>query len=72
MFKNRKMVVTLDKVDKNKNPEDTTDTWTFEQKASFVMEKLESSGVKVFFGIGGLIVLDTLRKIAVAKVSQGH
>ena len=66
MFKNRSIVVTMDKADKT-TPQTTSDPEAFEKKTDIVVSKLERLGKKVFLGVCVYIVLDTHRNVAVAK-----
>lgn len=70
MFKNRKLTLTVDKKDKNIPPETLESLMTFEKKTDIVLRKLEYVGVRVFFGACVLILLDTHRKVSVARASQ--
>lgn len=66
MFKNRKLTVSVDKVNK-KQTEMVSDEESFEKKAEYVLHKLEGFAVKAFIGLCIYVVLDTQRQVAVAK-----
>lgn len=69
MFKKRAIKVTLDKQDK-KNPGEHQDTRLIEEKTEAILIKLGRFGAKVFAGVCIYVVLDTWRKVEVAKASQ--
>lgn len=70
MFKNRKLTVTVDKKDKNIPPETLETLAAFEKKSEIILKKLEYVGVRVFFGVCFLIILDTHRQVAIAKANR--
>ncbi len=67
MFKNRKVTIQLDKVDKGEGSDTTIDPEAFEKKADHILQKLERLGAKAFFGLCIYVVLDTHRQATVAK-----
>ncbi len=71
MFRNRALIVKLDKSAKEKTPEAPSDPKDFENKAEIILHKLEALGTKLFIGVCIYVVLDTGRKVAVAK-AQNH
>lgn len=72
MFKNRKLTVTVDKKDKNIPPETFESLAAFERKSEIILKKLEYVGVRVFFGVCFLVLLDTHRQVAIAKANQSQ
>lgn len=67
MFKNRKLVVKVEKMNDGETVETLVDPRNFERNADIVMRKLESLGAKMFLGICVYIILDTRRQVAVAN-----
>lgn len=68
MFHNRKITVTVDKVDKPQLPLGLPeDPEILEKKADMILHKLEKLGAKAFLGLCVYVVLDTHRQTAVAK-----
>lgn len=70
MFKNRKLIVTMDKVDKDQFTEIIKDPQAFEKRTDIVVRKLESVGKKVFAGICIFVILDTYRQVKVAEAQN--
>lgn len=66
MFKKRKLVVSLDRQDKDGTSE-PLEPKQFEAKADYVIHKLEGIGGKVFLGFCVYILLDTYRQVQVAN-----
>lgn len=70
MFRNKKLVVTVDKKDKEATPPAPSNRRDFEQKATFVLHKIESIGKKVFVGVCIYVALDTVRQVSVANANH--
>lgn len=69
MFRDRKLTVTVDKVDRGQTPETPPDPEALEKKADMILRKLEKLGKKAFLGLCIYVVLDTNRQVAVARAS---
>jgi hypothetical protein len=70
MFKNREISVQLKKTPEGGNQEPTNTTEDLDEKADLILHKVERLLLKVGIGIGLYVVLDTGRKVAVAKANQ--
>jgi hypothetical protein len=70
MFNKRGITIKVDPKDKDQTPPTPVDPEAFKKKAEFVLHKLERSGAKVFAGICIYVILDTRRKVAVAKAEN--
>lgn len=70
MFKNRKIVVTMDKVNNDQIPATPVDPEAFEKKTEIVLRKLERAGAKVFLGVCVYVMLDTHRSVAIVKATN--
>jgi hypothetical protein len=66
MFKNRKLVVTVDKKNKDETSE-IQDPKQFENRAEYVLRKLERLGIKVLLGVCVYVALDTIRQVTVVN-----
>lgn len=66
MLRNRKIVVTLDKKDKDQTSGISIEP-TFERKTEVILRNLEGLGAKMFLGVCIYVILDTRRQVAVAN-----
>jgi len=71
MFKNRKLVIRMDK-DEKKHTDGVMETRCFEEKTAFVLRNLENFAAKAFVGMCIYIVLDTRRRVRVAEAIYGQ
>ena len=69
MFKNRAILVKLDKTNKDVVDE-VKDARPIEEKAEAILHALEKVAIKAFVGVCIYVVLDTNRQVAVAKASN--
>lgn len=70
MFKNRKLTVTVDKLDKDQAPQAHQDPKSFERKTEVILSAVNSLGAKMFLGVCVYILLDTHRQVAVARANN--
>lgn len=70
MFKNRKITVTVDKKNEGPDFEALDHHLSCEEKAELFLRTFEKVGKKVFIGICIYVILDTHRKVSVARASQ--
>lgn len=71
MFKNRKITVTMDKVDKKQEPTDSHEQErAFEEKVIFVTAAAKDVAKRVFIGVCIYVILDTHRQVSVARASN--
>ena len=71
MFKNRAILVKLDKTNKDAI-EEHKDVRLIEEKTGAILSRFEKAALKVFAGVCIYVVLDTFRQVQVAKASQPH
>lgn len=69
MRRNRRFTLSVEKMPKDGEINEVIDDRPIEQKAEALLTTFERVGVKIFAGICIYVVLDTHRKVAVAKAT---
>lgn len=72
MFKNRAVLVKLQKDNKEVVVEEHHDVRPIEEKTGAILKKFEKVGLKVFVCIGAYVLLDTIRQVAVTRAEQPY
>lgn len=70
MIFNRKLEVKMVKVKKVEPQQEAANTDHFEKKVKIISDSIKKMGVNAAACGAGYIILDTLRKVAVAKATQ--
>jgi hypothetical protein len=67
---NRELKVDLVKKEKTHNTEPTQSGVGFEEKAKIISGLVENAVIKIGLAVGAYVILDTVRKVAVASVTN--